>query len=391
MMKYLLLSISIIFSISATLNACSMYKVTKNGKTIVGNNEDWISPNNQFWFVPGEADEYGVMNVGLINNFAQGAINEAGLVYDGFANPYLEIKNTAGKANVSIGKAIQKIMHQYANVREVKKYLSTINLSSLTSSQVVFVDRSGEYLIVEGDELTIGNETEKTFSNFYYSQIKSIEEVELKNVQNGLAYLKTSTSEGSLDYCASVMKNLADPGGFTQYSTIYDLDQLTIRVHLYHDFNQSVEIDLKEALKKGKHKVMIADLFPKDSKGYQHYANFNNPENPTAFIKEWIGEEKQTEEELVKRGFANNINVIGYEWLYDKKDAAGAIKIFQYATELMPNNANLHDSLGEAFLVNKKYKEAIKSYSQSLALDPKNQNATDNINKIKKEQKLIDK
>lgn len=384
-MKYLTLVVFILFSFSYAGNACSMYKVTENGKTIVGNNEDWISPNSQFWYTPGEEQGYGVMYMGLLNNFAQGAINEAGLMFDGFANPYLEVTNVEGKVNTPIGEAVQHAMHSFSNVREVKKYFATINLSFLVTGQLVFVDKTGEYLIIEGDELIIGDDTEKAFSNFYYSQIDNIEQVELKNVQNGLQFLKNTTAVGSVDYCSSVMESISNPDELTQYSTIYDLEQLTIRVYLFHDYSQFVEIDLKEELAKGSHRSMIADLFPNDSKGYQHYIKYNDPSNPNGFLMDWIGDRTVTEEGLVESGFAGIFNTIGYEWLYDKNDADGAIQIFQYATELMPNEANLHDSLGEAYFTIKNYEKAIKSYANSLVLNPNNYNAIEMLEKIREE------
>lgn len=112
-MKQLILATAFFFLFSDLGISCSMYKITENGKTIVGNNEDWLSPNSQFWFVPDEEGQYGVTNVGLLDNFAQGAINEAGLVFDGFANPYLEVKNVDGKISTPIGQVVQNVMHSY--------------------------------------------------------------------------------------------------------------------------------------------------------------------------------------------------------------------------------------------------------------------------------------
>lgn len=366
-------------------HACSMYKITENGKTIVGNNEDWISPNSQFWFEPGDQQGYGVMYMGLLDNFAQGAINEAGLVFDGFGNPYLEVKNTAGKIDRPIGQVVREVMQTMDNVRDVKKYFSTINLGGMAGSMLVFVDRTGEYLIIEGDELIVGKEAEKTFSNFYYSQIQSIEEVELLNVQNGLQYLQSTASEGSVQYCGSVMNALSNPDQLTQYSTIYDLEALTVSVYLYHDFTQSVEIDLKEELGRGTHRTMIAELFPKNSIGYLHYAKYNNEEDPTEFLREWTAPYNESEDKLVRHGFAYNLNWVGYEWLLDKNNPQGAIAVFTYATALMPSQANLFDSLGEAYLANENYEEAIKSYAQSLILDPSNDNAIQMLERARTE------
>ena len=58
----------IVFLVNPVMGiACSMYKITKNGKTIVGNNEDFLSPNNQFWFEVAGDKEFGVMYMGQLD------------------------------------------------------------------------------------------------------------------------------------------------------------------------------------------------------------------------------------------------------------------------------------------------------------------------------------
>ncbi|WP_299767456.1 hypothetical protein [uncultured Dokdonia sp.] len=361
--------------------ACSMYKITKNGITIVGNNEDWLSPNNQFWFEKAEKDTYGVMYMGLLNNFAQGAINEAGLVFDGFANPEIPIENTDGKLNIPIGTAIRNVMQTMSTVEQVSDYLNTINLSSLSSSQIVFVDKSGTYLIVEGDVFIIGEDSEKAFSNFYYSQIASEDDVELENFQNGRSFLNKTQGESSLTYCGEVMKNLSNTDLFsTQYSTIYNLNTLTVRVYLFHDYTQYVDIDLKKELSKENHRTMIADLFPEESIGNKHYQMYNDVENPTRFLETIISTKEYSEEELNNEGFNGIVNMIGYEWMR-KENPATAIKVFAYGVSLMPNDANLYDSLGEAYFKNKEWSNSIINYKKSLTLDTSNENAVTMIKK----------
>lgn len=383
-MKY---SISILLIIvfllnSIITNACSMYKITHNGKTIVGNNEDWISPNSQFWYENSSEDKYGVMYMGQLNNFAQGAINEAGLMFDGFANPELAIENSEGKLNISIGDAIRHIMQTMNNVEDVKNYIATINLSSLSSSMIVFVEKSGKYLIVEGDELIIGNETEKAFSNFYYSQISSLKEVDLDTFQNGLKFTTSTDGKASLDYCGEAMKNFSSPNLFaTQYSTVYDLSTLTVRVYLFHDYSQYIDIDLKKELAKGNHKTIIAELFPKNTYGYKHYKKYNDVNKPTRYLEEFIGENPASEEELANMGFNTVFNAIGYEWLKDKNNPKAAIEIFKYGIQLMPNDADLYDSLGEAFFYDKDWDNSIKNYKKSLSLNSENKNAQEMLKK----------
>jgi CubicO group peptidase (beta-lactamase class C family) len=375
--KLLLILIITTFNLQQVL-PCTMYKITKNGKTIVGNNEDFLSPNNQFWFEIAGDKKYGVMYMGLTNNFAQGAINEAGLVFDGFAESELPILNTAGKTKIWIGKAIKNIMQTMTSVEEVKVYLETIDLSSLSSSMLVFVDKSGTYLIVDGDELFIGEEPEKSFSNFYYSQVDSLEKVKLPWFNTGQEFLKKTDAKASLNYCSSVMENykqVAKDLFSTQFTTIYDLSTLKIRVYLYHDFTDFIEIDLKQELLKGNQKVMMVDLFPKTSLARKFYDQYNDSENPISFLLEQMNPEIYSEKELLKMEFNETINILGYEWLKQKKNPDAAIKVFKYGVTLMPNNADLYDSLGEAYLVNDDWENAIINYGKSLSLEPKNNNA----------------
>ncbi|MEM0932144.1 MAG: hypothetical protein AAGJ12_06745 [Bacteroidota bacterium] len=376
-----------VFSLNPIIGrACSMYKITMNGRTIVGNNEDYLSPNNQFWFEVAKDDTFGVMYMGQLNNFAQGAINQAGLVFDGFYAPELPVENIEGKEKLPIGKAIRNIMQTMSTVEEVKAYLETIDLTALSSSMVVFVDRSGTYLIVEGDLLIIGEESEKSFSNFYYSQIDSVEEVTLPWFQAGQEFLTTTKGKATLDYCSTAMKSMKQKSAdlfSTQYSTIYDLTSLKIRVFLYQDFTEFVELDLMKELKKGNHKTMMVDLFPKESLGSKFYYKYNDINNPVLFLQEQINPEAYSEKELIKMEFNETINVLGYEWLEHKKNPEVAIKVFQYGIDLMPNDYDLYDSLGEAYLENKDWNNSIKNYAKSLSLEPENENEIEAILKCK--------
>jgi len=81
--------------------ACTMFKLTLLGKTMVGNNEDYWIPNTRIWFEQGKNGECGAAYVGYDNFFPQGGMNQAGLVFDGFSEDYKAIRDTVGK---KIGK-----------------------------------------------------------------------------------------------------------------------------------------------------------------------------------------------------------------------------------------------------------------------------------------------
>ncbi len=77
------------------------------------------------------------------------------------------------------------------------------------------------------------------------------------------------------------------------------------------------------------------------------------------------------------------LNRLGYKLLELKKNHE-AIKIFQLATTEFPDNANLYDSLGEAYLINKNYDLALKNYTKAIELGGTNGNAKEMIRKIEK-------
>jgi tetratricopeptide (TPR) repeat protein len=60
-----------------------------------------------------------------------------------------------------------------------------------------------------------------------------------------------------------------------------------------------------------------------------------------------------------------------------------AIEIFELNIEQFPNSYNVYDSMGEAYMLDKNKKLAIKNYEKSLKLNPENKNAEEMIKKLK--------
>jgi len=362
-MKYLLILIAVIVLLPQNANACSLYKITIDGKTIVGNNEDWINGNSEIWFVPAGKNRYGVMNLGFDNGFTQGAINEAGLVYDAFIMPYLKVKNFKGKIKVAEEDLIAPILHNYSNVIDVKEYLSKIDLRILDNTMLVFVDKSGQYLIVEGDELILGKDAEQSFSNFYPSQTSSLKEVNLPSYQKGLEHLNETKSESSFDYCGSVMNSFKQ--SITQYTSIYDLHESKIRLYHYQNFDEFVEFDLKVELKKGTHKLTIPELFSKDTKGYKYYKTYNDADSIISHYETiWDTMRKKVspeQTELLKEQLSQMISLTADEWVKTNKDKNGAIKMYSLVIALFPENKELKKNARKKIkLISKQIEEGTK-------------------------------
>lgn len=77
-----------------------------------------------------------------------------------------------------------------------------------------------------------------------------------------------------------------------------------------------------------------------------------------------------------------SLNNFGYELL--EKDIAAAIRIFTLNTQVFAKSSNVWDSLAEAYLKSGNVKLARRYYETSLKLDPKNNNARENLNKLER-------
>jgi tetratricopeptide (TPR) repeat protein len=75
------------------------------------------------------------------------------------------------------------------------------------------------------------------------------------------------------------------------------------------------------------------------------------------------------------------LNALGYELLGQKR-SQDAIEIFRLVTSLYPSSANAFDSLGEAYAAAGQIAPAVSAYRRSLELDPHNDNARAQIQRL---------
>ncbi|MDR2235349.1 MAG: serine hydrolase [Chryseobacterium sp.] len=94
----------------------------------------------------------------------------------------------------------------------------------------------------------------------------------------------------------------------------------------------------------------------------------------------WLKKTSQKEYSFENPG---ELNTLGYELLRAGK-IGESIKIFELATKEFPENANIFDSLGEAYLANKQYDLALDCYNKAISLGGTNGNAEKMIDQIKK-------
>lgn len=84
------------------------------------------------------------------------------------------------------------------------------------------------------------------------------------------------------------------------------------------------------------------------------------------------------------------LTMYGYSFLWENK-IKEAIVIFKLLVAEFPNSSNAHDSLAEAYFKNDEKEIALYHYTRSLALNPENFNAEDQIERIKFPGRVPDK
>jgi len=138
--------------------------------------------------------------------------------------------------------------------------------------------------------------------------------------------------------------------------------------------------------------LVLSDIFesvvagPQTAVNWLNYENYKNPgyqlgrRMHVALLAGGIEEAKavyaSSKEDLPAEAFDElSLNSLGYRLLRQGL-LEMAIPIFEYNATLYPNSANVHDSLGEAYYVTGRHKEALAHYRTSLRLDPLNQNGS---------------
>lgn len=118
------------------------------------------------------------------------------------------------------------------------------------------------------------------------------------------------------------------------------------------------------------------------------YANYLVPKQKAIIIEKgyaltlaMLNESKKNE---VKCGHAeDDITTWGYSYL-EKNETEKAIEVFKLNVTLNPEGWNTYDCLAEAYLKAGNKELAIKNYTKSLELNPKNDNATKVLKQIQK-------
>jgi tetratricopeptide (TPR) repeat protein len=200
----------------------------------------------------------------------------------------------------------------------------------------------------------------------------------------------------SLDYCESVLEALHQEVPFwggTQYSTLYNLTDGKINLYYFHDYNRSVQLDLKEELRKGNHVLNIPEMFPEVRNGHEYMANYDEYEKNLLLLE---NDDTFSDPEIFSRVareivngppkkiiYANfyKIESIGKAWLA-KGNYDNAISVFKINTGVFDWIAGPFDNLAHAYMLDDQYDMAITNYNRVLEITPDDENAAAQLQQI---------
>ncbi len=278
--------------------SCTIFLASKNGKVLAGNNEDFIDPNTNIWFLPPEAGKFGRVYFGFGVGLPQGGINDQGLFFDYAALPFSPTNNSVTK-KIFNGSMVEKVMEEFTTIDQVVNFFSLYDRQHMATYQLMFGDRDGNSVIIERDTIIIKKADYQICTNFRQSlNEEKPYSIERYNIVENM--LKES-DEISVDLFRSILAGVhQEPGqkqgSPTMYSNIYDLKNGIIYVYHFHNYLDCRIIDVKKELEKGKHSYSIADLFEHSLFAYDVFAERSKIIKPTAItvesseFKNFVGE-----------------------------------------------------------------------------------------------------
>ena len=283
-----LLSFLILTLTEKKAHACSMYKITVDGKTMVGCNEDAWRTTSVIWFEnPNPVQKYGPGLTGSRQTFdhktaPQSGMNEVGLTFSRLVayHPKQEIDVSEKKKITNEVSYLTDILHQCGTVEEVKRYIEQYDHSIFIDDVYMYIDSTGKYLIVEPYKLMEGNDPNYVLSNFCPSITDNEAARKMERYRNGEDFLKTYSATASLDFCRDLSDTMhvcrSRNGDGTLLTSIWNTKDGLVNLYFYHAYDSTVQFSLAEELAKGDHLLSIPTLFASNPE-FERLANYKTP------------------------------------------------------------------------------------------------------------------
>jgi hypothetical protein len=270
--------------------ACSMYKITVDGKTMVGCNHDAWLTTPKIWFENAKQyNEYGTVFTGSRQvspnrTTPQSGMNTTGLVFSRLSSFYpKQNKRFEDRRKISNeADYLSGILHRCATVKEVKKYIQQFDHSFFLNDVFIYIDSSGDYLIVEPYNFIEGKNPNYVLANFCPSITSDKQARKLERYRNGSDFLKRHKAISSIDFSTALSDTMSvcrsRNGDGTLITSIFDTKEKVVGIYFYHNYDTIMQFNLTNELSKGDHMLNIAEIFPRNPE-FERLIDFKTPSN----------------------------------------------------------------------------------------------------------------
>jgi hypothetical protein len=272
------------------IQACSMYKITIDDKTLVGCNHDTWLTTPKIWFENAkQKNEYGAVFTGSREvapnrTTPQSGMNIAGLTFSRLTS-YYPVQNNPFSNRLKISNEadyLSDILHKCATTQEVKKHFEQYDHSFFINDVFIYIDSLGDYLIVEPYKLIEGSNPHYVLANFCPTITDNEQARKFDRYRKGEEFLRNHKTIASLDFCTalsdtmSVCRNRNKDG--TLITSIFDTKEKLVSLYFYHNFDTVVQFSLTDELLKGDHSINIPEIFPKNA-DFERLVSYKTPSN----------------------------------------------------------------------------------------------------------------
>lgn len=223
------------------LEPCTVFKATKDGRTIVGNNEDWEDVPTRVWFLAPQEGVFGRVLFGFVNGWAQGGMNNQGLFFDwvaGYSTGWTRSPDLPDFfENIS-----EKILEEASTVDEALALCGRYNIDGFNAARMMLVDRNGDSAIVGFEEGRLR----------VWRSDDSLQTIGAR-AETADRLLRAGANI-TVDGFAEILSACRLQGRFqTRYSNVYDLHEGVVHVYAPKGSEQDVVLNLEAELGKGNH------------------------------------------------------------------------------------------------------------------------------------------
>lgn len=377
-------------------HACTIVVKADAATILVGNNEDYYDPRTRLWFIPGTDELHGrvIWGYDRYTNPSQGGMNERGLFIDINAVSFTGWRDDPEIPNAN-DDIVDQVLANCATLAEVVRFFETHD-TYLDYVKYVVADARGDSAVFEwlDDKLHVIRRTGDYQISTNYLSPKEHTEIRYQISKEILSSQEAPT----VDLIRKVLSATAYDVYFAQtlYSTICDLKNRRFYLYHFHYFEEVVEFDLTEELRRGKASHEIPSLFSirtqneywfdrvSSKLGARDLARAIEEQGVAAAMSLAVEmkEKTRTYSEYDFPEWALQSLAKSYESRGRPEDA---IAVFELTTKFYPDSSQAYVALGEALVRSEDKVGALRAFRRAHELDPDNQELAELIRALEAE------